>query len=259
MTQPMKKADYVILTWAHAWDRQKAWMPGISMFRPALPETPLPANRFHSAPGDQVHDPRYAVPVSREGLDRGSIERELYQDPVTDVRGDKVEANRIQTGLVAMWKNGTISDEMFVTGVQFQTHFHIANLTSVATTNFTGVSGGYGGHEGHIDRKMRSENIVREFIEHLGGEKTAQGLAAWWVIGHGYSFGAMAGNKDFHLYKSAANKTWWSAMTVSALEQMVLMIHAKKSTKNNRSQMRGWTQFDPSELKIVGNYVEVFV
>ena len=187
-----------------------------------MKKEPKQRNKFMSAPDDQVRDPRYAVPVSRFGKDRGAKVQDTYMSDIRspDNENARIQVFRVRSGLGRMLKEGSISKKMFKVGAHFQRHFEIAGYCAYTTVLLDQAFGNGGGIEHHLDKTMQSRLIVNNSLKLLQWPYTQTSKAAWWIIGHGMGLEEITARKDLHDLKGASDRRYWKAMVVAALQVM---------------------------------------
>lgn len=189
-------------------------------------------------PDDYGHDPRYAVPVSRQGKDKGAIHREtdilLADDPHAPERSVPVRV--VRSGLRRLLGEGAISPQMFFVGEEFQSHFSAAGYDQISTVKLDGLPGGGGDVEARMTATMRSRNFVNRMLNACGYPDTSCGRAAWWIIGMGMGFAEFARDGALHGHGGGDDSRYWKAMVVTALELMVI-----EAQKNAKKQKQGQT------------------
>ncbi len=201
---------------------------------------------------DYVHDPRYAVPVSRFGRDKGALSRGGDMVEIADPAdpGERIEVRKFRGGLAGLHASGTIDDDMLAVGADFQAHFEVSGYCHVTTVNLAGEGiGGGGGLEGHMTRTQHSRNKVRKYLDVLGWPNTQHAKAAWWIIGHGVHLEELARLKDLHDLKGGADKAYWRAMTVAALQVMAIF-YAGDDGKRKPARMRSSRPAGEDEFKV---------
>lgn len=87
--------------------------------------------------------------------------------------------------LAALWRRGTITDEMLAAGRQFEEDFHAAGLHELRAQDLSVPRGGLIDH--HIIRVMASRHRIWSAIDVLGGPVSPIALSAWHVLGMGRS------------------------------------------------------------------------
>jgi len=237
--------EITLLTWPHAW--QSAF--GTSTIRQ---ETSAQKQRFDiPEANDYVIDPRYAVPVSRWGQEGPAVRREGDRTTVIADDGEEVDVLRVRGGLARLYAQGTINDEMLAAGVDFQAHFAICGYDRLKTTDYSGAPGGGLSTEDRMTRTVRSRKIVESYLTSLGGVHTAQGLAAWWIVGHGA--GLMDMSKDDEKNQNipgSKDRAFWRGTLVVTLGMMA--IHHRGRQKREKQAIRVQKRFDDDVFSCAG-------
>ncbi len=185
-------------------------------------ETRMTAERanFQGGADDLVEDPRYAVPVSRHGADVPARKRDTERVIITDKGGDKIEAQRVRSGITRLFKDGLISDRHVAASLHFQWHFTVLGYDEIATVDLQSVARGQGGIEHHLDRKAQSRKIVEGYYQALGGEMSVQGQIAYWIIGLGSSVDEYIRQETVDGAYKNKTRHFWMGVLVSVLETM---------------------------------------
>ncbi len=217
------------------------------------------SQRFNvQEPDDVIFDPRYKVPVSRQGKARnvprhGDDETfKTIDDPGDE--GRKVEVQYYRGGLARLAQQGTISDEMLEAGSHFQHHFEIAGYCNFTTIDLSG--GGKGSNPAawaamqHIENTANSRAIIGDFLRVLGYPRTQVSKAAWWIVGHGVNLEDMAQKKELHELSGCGDRRYWTAMTVAALQIMSMHFQHLYSAKARRREMRSQSSVRPDEYVV---------
>lgn len=219
------------------------------------PRTPT----FHPAPADQAHDPRYAVPVSRQGLDHGAVQRDTEMVEVEDPHRENgvIVAQRVRSGLGRMLRRGDISTGMAEIGARFQRHFDVCGYCHVTTVNLGGVSGGGGGVEDALTRSMASRDIVNRLLFATGWPETLPGKAAWWVIGHGMGLEEIAQRRDLHSFAGETDSRYWKGAVVTALQMMEREWRGwqQAEARTGARKIRFQRHFKPEDLTVRGGVI----
>jgi hypothetical protein len=211
-------------------------------------------NVFSSVPDDLTHDPRYAVPVSRQGIDHGAVLRDTELVEVEDPHRESgvIVAQRVRSGLSRMLKRGDISPGMAEVGARFQKHFDVCGYCHVTTVNLSGAGGGgSGGVEEALTRSVTSRKIVHHLLLATGWPDALPGKAAWWVIGHGMGLDEIAQRRDLHSFRGETDSRYWKGAVVTALQLMEREWRGwQVDAKSRGPKMRGQRHFSPDELTV---------
>lgn len=204
-------------------------------------------------PDDVMPDPRLAVPVSRQGKDKGAIAREvdivLIADPLQP--GREIEMPKVRDGLSRMFKEGSISEPMFRVGAVFQYHYGRCGYEHYASAPIYGLSGGRGGEgiEGKMDGVRKSQKIVDKLLNCVGGRGTQMGKAVCTIVGDGVGLKNIARMEEMHGFSGGNDFRYWRGILVAALEIMAQAYAASDKAKRS-GKMRGQLHFQPDEVEI---------
>lgn len=165
-----------------------------------------------SQPDDLVKDPRYAVPVSRFGQDRGAIDRPVKQAEIGTGR-DKVVANVVKDGLDRMKDEGGLSQMGYDALRMFQKEFDRCGYAHYVTVNMSGGGRGDVSVEDIFARAQASRDYVHHVFKLLGGQDTLMAKMAFWYLGIGQSFRDIA-------EKNGKTNHFWSGVFHSMVNLM---------------------------------------
>lgn len=201
---------------------------------------------MQSGADDLVPDPRYAVPVSRQGMDQPARYRET--DLVTIPVGvkEEIEARRVRTGLARMHRDGTIKDRHLQAAEHFLQHFTVIGYDMIGTVDLNGASGGGAGIEARLDRTADSRKIVQGYFHALGGEYTAGGQVIGWIVGLGTSMNDFIEKGPATLQHDNRPRHFWMGVLVNALDVMAAHFEGLHRPRNNAMR----ADANKGELKI---------
>lgn len=194
-------------------------------------------------PDDLIHDPRYAVKVSRGGLDKGAIARDVFTDTAPDPSNPlkSVQVTRLRSGLGRLLADGVITQDMFEVGQMFNRHFEIVGYGHYSSMMLDDVGGG-GGIESRFEHTIRSRIIVHEMLDVVHYPYTQMSKAVWWIVGHGLGLEEMSKRNDLHDCSAARDRRYWIAMVIAALELMTKS-YQQKNKKNKKNESRSFQSF----------------
>lgn len=188
---------------------------------------------------DWVHDPRYAVPVSRFGLCQGARRRDTEQVRMIDDDGEAMLVRRVRSGLGRLYADGVISEPMMEAAYDFKRAFDVCGYNRVKTMDWLGVRGGGGGGvEDRLVREHEAGRTVDAYMTLLGGTASAPGRALWHIVGHEMSLRCIAARADLHdeLSPRRGNQ-YWLGVLVAALA-IISEWYIAQSSPRKRSRIR---------------------
>lgn len=249
--------------------RTKRGSPGGGSKKPPLTErgvTPKEAAAAYDRaakfnqpqPDDLVHDPRYGMKVSRFGQDRGAIVRDCDEGEIVDPANheERIAVRRVRSGLVRLYREGAISEEMLRAGKFFQDRFEAAGYVHYSTIDFNRVGGGNGGRvEERLCAATQDRKIVDKLLKAVGFPYSQMGKASWWIIGHGMGLEEIAVRYDLHDFTGAKDRRYWKAMVVAALEVMSkIILQSRAGRKSGKIEVL--RRFTDDEMTVMGRPVD---
>jgi hypothetical protein len=178
-----------------------------------------PTSRFSlPQPDDVMPDPGFSVPVSRQGVDRGTIRRdsETVRLPAPDC--EVREMLRVRSGLARMLREGTITTGMFEAGCDFKMAFDRCGFGRVKTADYSGAGRGGQGSEDRMASLQGARDCVHRYMTLLGGTASVAGKALWWIVGHELAIKDLAVYRPAHGLSGAGKKDYWRCALVCALQ-----------------------------------------
>lgn len=199
-----------------------------------LPRPSIVDVAIHDVP-DLIRDERSGVIVSAGNRDRGPEVRRGPKGGKRPVHAhvERVEVSyeedktphtvtRVVDTLAMMRNKGTLTKDQYGAGVRFQDAFDLANLVRSSGMRFDGMPPGCGGAGDLPAAVMDARNEVFAAMKSLGGQKTACGIAAWWILGMRWSLRSVAEREVVKNYQV------WTGILVSTLD--ILDMHYDGST-----------------------------
>lgn len=214
---------------------------GKSARRPEQSRIKAIVERDFSVPqaDDLVHDPRYAVPVSRFGLCQGARRRDTEQVRMIDDDGEAMLVRRVRSGLGRLYADGVITEPMMEAAYDFKRAFDVCGYNRVKTMDWLGVrGGGCAGIEDRLVREHEAGRTVDAYMALLGGTASAPGRALWHIVGHEMSLRCIAARADLHdeLSPRRGNQ-YWLGVLVAALA-IISEWYIAQSSPRKRSRFR---------------------
>lgn len=191
---------------------------------------------FQDGAGDLDHDPRYAVPVSRHGVDVPARARDTELVVIGDTGKEKIEAQRVRSGISRLFRDGLIRERHVAASLHFQWHFTVLAYDAIGTVDLMAVARGEGGVEHHLDRTAQSRRIVEGYFKALGGEMGVQGQIAYWIIGLGSSVDEYIRQETVEDAYKNKTRHFWMGVLVSVLE--IMAAHHEGLSKPRRHTIR---------------------
>lgn len=146
---------------------------------------------------------------------------ELLSD---ELDGQRVDVSTVVTTLRAMYRKGSITQEMYDIGCDFKRQFDIGRLDGMRVPSLERTPSAGGSRPS--DEPMRiihAKDYVFETLEKVGGAQTSMGLALWNIVGLEIGLQDMAA-------KNGANRQYWSASLHNALDLLVSLNRRAKKT-----------------------------
>lgn len=187
-------------------------------------------------PDDVMPDPGFAVPVSRQGVDRGPIRRdsETVRLPAPD--GEVRDMLRVRSGLARMLREGTITTGMFEAGCDFKMAFDRCGFGRVKTADYSGAGRGGRGPEDRMASLQGARDCVHRYMTLLGGTSSVAGKALWWIVGHELAIKDLAAASEIHgLRGSGREKPFWRCALVCAL-QIIEADYVRRASPKRRAR-----------------------
>lgn len=192
---------------------------------------------FEIGADDIGFDPRYAVPVSRFGVDSPARRRDTQCERVAGADGEKMTVQRVRSGVARMHAEGLISTRHLSAALHFQTHFDVLGYDVIGTVDWMGAGGGNNSVEDHLHRTSRSYKIVRGYLDAVGGSNSVAGQVVFWLIGMGFSNSEFCREKKIEQESlKAKGNHFWQGVLISALETMAA--HYEGLNKAHRTKIR---------------------
>lgn len=193
---------------------------------------------FLAGADDLGFDPRYPVPVSRTGMESPARKRDTFTDDEKDADGKKITVRRVKSGIKRMHAEGIISDRHLSAALHFQSHFNVLGYDVIGTVNWMGTSGGgHGVVEDHLHRTSQSYQIVKGYLDAVGGADSVAGQVVFWLLGIGLS------NREFTQEKKidqeelkAKGHYFWQGILVGALD--IMAAYYEGLSKSQRAMIR---------------------
>lgn len=181
---------------------------------------------------DVTRDPRYGVPVSRQGRDLGAVKRATYRDD--EKLGDTwVEVNRLKDGLYLLREQGSITQDAYDSGRLFQVEFIRGHYEPFCTTNLSGGARGGGvGIEGLYLRSLKARDYVHHVLKMMGGDGSIMAVAVCHYIGMSQSLKEIKALKGYDV-------SFWRGAVHGALQIMEADYREMMRGRRRRQRFEG--------------------
>lgn len=134
----------------------------------------------------------------------------------TEVDGQRVEVSTVVTTIRAMYRKGSLTQDMYDIGCVFKHNFDVARLDGMRVPSLDRTPTAGGGRQGDEPvRIMQAKDYVFGCMGIVGGADTSMGLALWNIVGLEHGFAVLAA-------KHGGNRHHWSAALVNALDLLVV-------------------------------------
>lgn len=163
-----------------------------------------------------IRDPDSHVEISAHSSDGATEFRRQHDQFIRTAEYEGKQARKVDRAvdtLGALLISGKITQAQHTAGVSFREAFTRAHLDPLRAADLNRLGGGW--HEESAKAAAAREH-VRKMLAQLGGMSTPIGLAAWYVIGAGYTYTEFARRQRWGKHGTMDRKTA-TALTVGAL------------------------------------------
>lgn len=140
---------------------------------------------------DLIRDDKSNVLVSAGGRDRGPLvgKRVVHETELSEIQYESDKrphpVARVVDPLRELYRNDSISEELFLSGIRFQDDFDRARLSSPSASRLDGLpaSGRIASDGGRTESIIAARTAVYEAFKSVGGIDSTGGKVLWQVVG----------------------------------------------------------------------------